>query len=717
MTAQPAAANAPVPIRPGIRIQAPPADLSDRDIRPLGQILLEDGAVSPGDLLKATVMRRRQNVRLGQILLANGWVTEAALTHALTRQWRSSAVDPVAMPADSRLVDELGAGFCLKHAILPWRRVGGVSFIATSRPEDFSRTTALLPAGFGPVRMLLASESSIHQAIISMRTTSLTRQAESSVPAEESCRTQRAGLMTRLALGLVALLVAGLWLAPALVLAVLAGWAVLTLLAGTGLKLMAFAAVLRGRTEAAADTALISAGLKAAPPMDAALPVISVMVPLFHESDVAGKLVGRLARLDYPRELTDILLVVEATDPITRGALHGVTLPHWIRVVVVPPGPVQTKPRALNYALNFCRGDIVGVWDAEDRPDPDQLHKVARRFAVAPPQVVCLQGQLDYFNPRTNWLARCFTIEYASWFRANLPGIARLGLVVPLGGTTLFFRRNVLEELGGWDAWNVTEDADLGVRLTRRGWQTELIETTTDEEANCRALPWVKQRSRWLKGYAMTWGVHMRDPLALWRELGAKRFLAFQIQFLGTMSQYLLAPVLWSFWLLALGLPHPLREPLSSMGGGAALTAVFTLFVASELISMAVSLWAVRGPKHRHLMIWVPLMHFYFPLGCLAGWKAIYEVVTNPFYWDKTVHGVFDESEEADAAPAPLPQGLSQVPVLGQIGSAETARAVPVQPAAVVLVVAEPAHPVDAAQPEIMDSAAWGAEPANRATA
>ena len=675
MTAKPAATTVPVPIRPGMKVpeaaDVAPA-MAPRDLRPLGQILLEDGAVSHGDLLKATVMRRRQNVRLGQILLAQGWVTEAALTHALTRQWRTSSVDPVAMPPDARLIDQLGASFCLKHAVLPWRRVGGVTFMATSQPEDFDKLRAALPTGFGPVRMLLTSESGIHAAIIALRTTSLTRQAETSVAAADSCRTRDAGRVSQITLALLAVVAVAMVLAPVWLLGALTAWAALTLLAGTVLKLAAFKAVLRRRTEEAADARLIAAGLKPAPEMRGQLPVISVMVPLFHESDVAGKLVGRLSRLDYPRELTDILLVVEATDPITRAALDGATLPHWIRVVTVPPGPVQTKPRALNYALNFCRGDIVGVWDAEDRPDPDQLHKVARGFAAAAPDVACLQGQLDYFNPRTNWLARCFTIEYAGWFRASLPGVARLGLVVPLGGTTLFFRRDILESLGGWDAWNVTEDADLGVRLTRHGWRTELIDTTTDEEANCRALPWIKQRSRWLKGYAMTWGVHMRDPAALWRELGPKRFLAFQIQFLGTLSQILLAPILWSFWLLSLGLPHPLREPLGLVWNGNAVPALFTLFVVSELVGMAVNFWAVRGAKHRHLRIWVPLMHFYHPLACLAGWKAIYEVVVNPFYWDKTVHGVFDEAEETSTK-APLVPGLAQVPLLGQIDSRHVA--------------------------------------------
>ena len=673
MSVKLAAPGAPIPLRPHLMpaagAQVPPT-LAPRDPRHLGAILLEDGAVQQGDLLKAIVMRRRQDVPLGQILLSNGWVTEEALTHALTRQWRTSAVDPVAMPPDSRLIDEVGAGFCLKHAILPWRRIGRTTFLATARPEAFEALRADLPSDYGPVRMLLARESGIHAAIMARRSTSLTRQAEQSVPAHESCRRRDSGRTLRIAAAALMICVLGLMLAPVALMGALTFWATLTLLAGLILKIAAFSAILRQTTEEKADRTLLAAGLKTPPELKGKLPVISVMVPLFHESDVAGKLVARLSRLDYPRELTDILLVTEATDQITGAALKGAALPHWIRVVTVPPGPVQTKPRALNYALNFCRGDIVGVWDAEDRPDPDQLHKVARGFAAAVDDVACLQGRLDYFNPRTNWLARCFTIEYASWFRANLPGIARLGLVVPLGGTTLFFRRNILEQLGGWDAWNVTEDADLGVRLARRGWRTELIDTTTDEEANCRALPWIKQRSRWLKGYAVTWGVHMRDPVALWRDLGPKRFLAFQIQFLGTVSQYLLAPVLWSFWLLALGLPHLLTAPLSGLLGGHAVAAMFTLFVASELIGMAMNFWAVRGPKHRHLRFWVPLMHLYFPLGCLAGWKAIYEVVAKPFYWDKTVHGVFDEADPATPSDAIAVEGERTLPVLGQIGEA-----------------------------------------------
>lgn len=647
-----------------------------RDQRPLGQILLEDKAVDHRNLMKALVMRQRQDVPLGEILLARDWVKEDALTRALSRQWRTSQIDLAALPPDPRLIDRFGADFCLSSGIVPWRRVGGVTYIACSRPEGFAALRESFPPGLGDVRMLLCAETAMREAILGSRRTALARHAELRVDEADSCRTRNERRLAVIATLAIMVIIAGFAFVPLTMLAILTAWAVITLIASSGLKLAAFQAVLRAKAQEKAGAARFATREVAAPEMNAPLPVISVMVPLFGESDIADRLIGRLSRLTYPRELTDLILVVEETDKITCSALDEAKLPRWMRIVKVPDGPIKTKPRALNYALSFCRGQIVGVWDAEDRPEPDQLHKVARRFHFAPPDVACLQGILDYYNPRTNWLSRCFTIEYASWFRANLQGVARLGLVVPLGGTTLFFRRQALESVGAWDAWNVTEDADLGVRLARHGWRTEMLDTVTHEEANCRALPWIKQRSRWLKGYAMTWGVHMRNPRALWRELGPKRFIGFQIQFLAGISQYLLAPVLWSFWLLSLGLPHPLREPLAQVWGGNAIPALFGLFVTTELLSIAIGLWAVRGSEHRHLTSWVPTLHFYFPLGCLAGWKAIYEVVAKPFYWDKTAHGIFDHADEGNETPVKKPISLeamaaterTKIPVLGKVG-------------------------------------------------
>ncbi|MEC7257311.1 MAG: glycosyltransferase, partial [Pseudomonadota bacterium] len=231
---------------------------------------------------------------------------------------------------------------------------------------------------------------------------------------------------------------------------------------------------------------------------------------------------------------------------------------------------------------------------------------------------------------------RCFTIEYSTWFRVILPGIARLGLVVPLGGTTLFMQREMLESLGGWDAHNVTEDADLGVRLCRAGYRTEMLDSVTYEEANCRPWAWIKQRSRWLKGFLVTYIVHMRAPLRLWRDLGTLRFLGMQAFFLGTLSQFILAPVLWSFWLFLLGMNHPLQASAS----GQIILATSGAMLLAELCSMCIAMVAVIRARRGFLIPWVPSLLLYFPLGALAAIKAVAELILAPYFWDKTEHGV-----------------------------------------------------------------------------
>jgi len=354
----------------------------------------------------------------------------------------------------------------------------------------------------------------------------------------------------------------------------------------------------------------------------------------------------------------DVCLVLEADDVTTQAAIAQAELPSWMRAIRVPLGTLQTKPRALNYALSFAKGSIIGVYDAEDAPAPDQINIVVNRFAQRDHKVACLQGRLDFYNAHSNWLARCFTVEYATWFRIMLPGLERLGLAIPLGGTTLFFRRETLEELGGWDAHNVTEDADLGIRLTRHGYRTEIIDSVTQEEANARAWPWVKQRSRWLKGYAITYGVHMRDPVKLWRDLGAWQFFGVQMLFAGTISQFLLAPLLWSFWLMMIGLPHPLDDILSKP---VAISFAIT-FLLSEIIGVSVAALAVAKAKKPELIKWTPTLHFYFPLAVVAAYKGVFELATKPFYWDKTSHGIFaptSAGKSTTPSPQPLPHPVA----------------------------------------------------------
>lgn len=606
----------------------------------LTDVLVEMGALDPAEVPRVVALASRLEARLADILFHQGLVDAPTLTAAQARLFGTEAIDPRTSRPDPRLIDRFGAHRCLREALVPWAQVGGAVMIATARPEMFERHRPELLALFGPVVMCLASESELTQAVMALRAPALSRRAEGRVAEAESCRPWQHGRARTLVVGMVLVIAAGLILAPRLALAVLGAWAALTMASTIAMKALAGLAMMRGHSNPPpGDTAPDEH------PRIARLPCVSVMVPLYHEPDIAPRLIRRLGRIDYPHELLDILLLVEAEDRHTFETLRRHGLPPWMRVAVAPAGTLKTKPRALNYGLDLCRGSIIGVWDAEDAPDPQQIHDIVRRFHDRGAEVACLQGQLDYFNPRTNWLARCFTIEYATWFRVVLPGIERLGLAIPLGGTTLFFRRAALEALDAWDAHNVTEDADLGMRLARHGYRAEMIETVTGEEANCRLLPWIRQRSRWLKGFMMTWAVHNRAPRETLRQLGWKKFLGLQVLLLGTLSQVVLAPVLWSFWLLALGLSHPLSG--SPVWAGQSVT---MLFLTSEAVNLVVGIYACRGRKHRFLIPWVPTLALYFPLATLAAYKALWELVTRPFYWDKTAHGLFDFGDPAPVA-------------------------------------------------------------------
>ena len=607
------------------------ADRAARRTFAVGASLLRAGVVPPDDMLTALSHQGREAGRLPDVLRARGLVVERDLLGVDARNWGIRLVDLDTALPDPRLIDAVGVQDCLRHGLVPWQKIGDVTIVATSRPEEFRRLRPMLEARLGPVAAGLASARAILAAIHALRGELLAHAAENRVAAHESCRNWPRLHQSPLAMAVLAVTLAALLVAP-----------LATGLAGLTFAVFSLACI--ALLKIAATIAALHAPLPGhEPASDAIAPVVSVIVALYREADIAPRLVRRLARLDYPAELLDVILAVEAEDHITLDALATAELPPWMRIVVVPEGQVKTKPRALNHAFDHARGAIIGVYDAEDAPDPDQLLRVVARFQRSGPEVACLQGTLDYYNPRTNWLSRCFTIEYAGWFRLVLPGLARLGLVVPLGGTTLFFRRDVLDRLGAWDAHNVTEDADLGIRLARHGYRTELIDTVTHEEANCRALPWIKQRSRWIKGYMMTWAVHMRQPRLLWRQLGPKGFLGFQVLFLGTIAQFLLAPLLWSFLLLPFGFDHPLYAAMPVP----AVWAMAAIFFLSEAANILIGALGLGRTKHGLSLIWVLTLKIYYPLASLAAYKGLLELATRPFYWDKTTHGLFDHADDA----------------------------------------------------------------------
>jgi cellulose synthase/poly-beta-1,6-N-acetylglucosamine synthase-like glycosyltransferase len=612
--------------------------------RSLGQYLMDLDIVSASQLLRARAQLYGSNADLGSALVAENILSPEKYAELCADWMGTHYLHADALTPDPELLKEAHAHTYLKQLILPLYRDQGITYVATARPDTFEHSLGSLQEEFGVVMPVVATEKDLQACIARLFRQRLTYAASERVPDAESCRSWGGDARQRLAITLCALAVIAavvLW-KPVWTFTILVAWASITLVIAASMRLVSLIAFVARHKEPRNAIPSKPTG----PPKDR--PVISVLVPLFREREIAHALLKRLERLNYPRHLLDVVLVLEENDTITRGAVATATLPHWMRVIVVPEGQPKTKPRAMNYALDFCRGDIIGIFDAEDAPAPDQLLKVAERFAHGPDDLVCLQGVLDYYNARQNWLARCFTIEYATWFRVMMPGMERLGFAIPLGGTTLYFKRDALETLGGWDAHNVTEDADLGFRLARHGYRTEMLPTTTREEANCHAIPWIKQRSRWLKGYMVTYLVHMRRPRTLLRQLGLRKFLGFQMHFVTALSQFLLAPLLWSLWMIVLGLPHPLPLVVSNEW----ILTMAVLFFGAELCTIISGLIAVSSTAHRHLIPWVPTMHFYFPMGVVAAYKALYELIFAPFYWDKTQHGhslASDTSEENQA--------------------------------------------------------------------
>ena len=436
----------------------------------------------------------------------------------------------------------------------------------------------------------------------------------------------------------------GLSIAPGATVATLTAIVAFPFLCITLLRVLALREVLlRPRTRA---------GNPAAPAIpDAALPVYSVLVPLFDEASVVGGLVQSLRALDYPAAKLEILLVLEAADVETQAAVLALALPAPFRTVVVPDQAPRTKPKALNYALQFARGEYVVVYDAEDRPHPDQLRRALGVFRQGSPQLGCVQAQLNIYNPRASWFTRQFTIEYSALFDAILPALARLGLPVPLGGTSNHFRRETLTGIGGWDPFNVTEDADLGFRLARRGWRTAVLASTTWEEAPTAFTQWFRQRTRWLKGWMQTYLVHTRQPWRLSAELGPRGALGIHV----LMGALILSALVHPLFYVLLGY-HALSGRLLAPSDTAAGTALWTIawinLAVAYVVSMLVGALSVvrRGrPGLAPSALFMPLCWL---LVSAAAYRALYQLVTDPYLWEKTAHGM-PPSTGRPVAPGP----------------------------------------------------------------
>ena len=377
----------------------------------------------------------------------------------------------------------------------------------------------------------------------------------------------------------------------------------------------------------------------ASTPAAGEVPFYSVLIPLRNERAIAAGLVHAMSALRYPLDRLEILFLTELEDEGTRTALQRASLTPAMQILTVPPGHPKTKPRALNYGLGQSRGDLIVIYDAEDVPDPDQLLKAAAMFGEGGSTLACVQARLAIDNAHESAFTRQFALEYMALFDALLPAIRKLGFPIPLGGTSNHFRRSALLEAGGWDSYNVTEDADLGMRLARLNMHVEMLDSVTKEDAPVSAGPWFRQRMRWLKGWMQTYLVHMRDPGLLWRNLGAWRFVGFQIVFAGMLASaltHLPAVFLLSCHVLSNGFDFGWNKALSVL----CLAVMVSGYAAAmTLTGMA----ALRDGQHR-LFASIAFLPLYWLAISLAAYAALWELYRRPFYWQKTEHAARPET-------------------------------------------------------------------------
>ncbi|WP_093178970.1 glycosyltransferase [Pseudovibrio sp. Tun.PSC04-5.I4] len=364
-------------------------------------------------------------------------------------------------------------------------------------------------------------------------------------------------------------------------------------------------------------------------------PQYTVLVPLYKEAAICRQLVDALEALDYPKEALDIIFLVEQEDDLTQKHLRKL-LKMSMRMIVLPSGKPQTKPRALSVGLAATKSEFVTVFDAEDRPEPQQLKKAICQFALEGHDVSCLQASLSIDHAEDKWLVRQFAFEYSALFDVFLPFLSRRNLLLPLGGTSNHFRVSALRKVGGWDPFNVTEDADLAVRFARHGFNTKTLKSTTYEEAPLTLTAWLHQRTRWHKGWIQTLAVHLRNPVLTYQQLGFKNFAMLLLMFMGGMLCLWAAPltvvaftrILWNYHQIG-------AEALN----GFSIYALFCfLFGLGGTVATVLQGSAKR--KFRPTLLEILSIPLYWVLGCIASYKALIEFFVKPHYWRKTEHGV-----------------------------------------------------------------------------
>jgi len=605
----------------------------------IGEMLVDAGLITEAQVADALQKQASWGSRFGDIVLAMGWVKPMQFYQVLARHFNLGFINLTGHPVDDSLLDAQDYRNYAQHLYLPWRRRNGVLWIATAEPGSPHLQERL--ANKPDVGFVVTSKFDVlwelqrvagpvfsQQAVLELVQTDPEHSARVVVTEQQKC----------------AILVLLLGLALSLYVAPLKS----AILFNAALNFFLFFAfvfriVLCG-VSWNDDSGMVVSDREVASLRDSELPVYTVLVPMYKEPEVLAILASALRKIDYPPSKLDIKLVLEEDDFETIAAAKALALDATFEIIRVPHSEPKTKPKACNYALRLARGKYLTIYDAEDKPEPNQLKKAVVAFRRLGKKTACVQARLNYYNAEENWLTRMFTLEYSLWFDMFLPALDRLRVPIPLGGTSNHFDLEKLREAGAWDPFNVTEDADLGLRFAAMGYQVAVVDSVTYEEANSRLGNWTRQRSRWIKGYIQTWLVNMRHPLRLFRRVGWGGFCSLQLFIGGTFVSGLAYPLmLFPFLLWTFTHSDSLRPffPPTVL-----FISVLNLVVGNSCMIL-LSMLAAAKRKNYWLLPSAFTMPAYWLLQTVAAYKALFQLIVRPFYWEKTAHGIskFTKSE------------------------------------------------------------------------
>lgn len=604
-------------------------------IAPLGEIMFKRKLITQSQFVDAIKQKQRTGSRLGDVLVADGILSYKTLYEALADHYQLPFSNLLQTPPMASLCNINDVDLYLKLGFIPCKHSGNLTILACCDISEALMRWARSRYG-NDFALTLTSPLDIRRSIEQIfghnleETSRLKLWLASPEQSARSTIEPRQGTIVTLT---IATIIMAFWFKPQLSASLFLLICQIIFAASMLFKWLLFR---RGKPM----FERIHTRMRATPlPPDHELPIYTILLPVYQEAGSLPPLFAALERMDYPKSKLDIKLIIEEDDDETYQAAIALKPAYHYEIIRVPYSLLKTKPKACNYALRFARGDYVCIYDAEDYPSRRQLKRAVAAFRQAGVDTVCLQARLNYYNADENWLTRMFTLEYTILFDYTLPGLQALDMPIPLGGTSNHVAVHKLREMGEWDPYNVTEDADIGIRLARAGYRTEILDSWTLEESPIHLSAWMKQRTRWLKGYMQTWLVHMRRPVQLYRRLGWRGFLGFQM-FVGVACfTFLVAPLLWALsalWLIE-GMPidlsfYEIIYPL----------ALFNL-VLQCVVHWIMAYSAAR--RHRSQLrriltrsaLWYPL---YPILAIFASYRALWHLIVRPHLWEKTTHGL-----------------------------------------------------------------------------